>query len=115
MLLGEMSVGYGKTYREEVDGGLPLRVGNNTFPCLLVAVRMVDDKEKAVGGLQPCRSCRPFGDNTIVMLQTPHHTLIATPRSPLGTREKHLGVEPIEERLHPVSPSPRAGNSRTDR
>ena len=124
MLLGETWVGHGNTHREEVDGGLPFRTVDEMLPSLLSPCAreegilwipgqrmseatpkgggspmwMVDDEEPTVRGIKSGSVPSPFGNNPIMPLQPPHHSLVATLRAALGTREKDLGVEPIDER-----------------
>lgn len=97
MLLGKTRIGHGEAHREEVDGGPPTRVVDDGLPTRLVAVRMVDDKETTVGGIESGTVASAVGNDRIAMLQTPYYLGETPMRSTLGTREKHLGVKSVEE------------------
>lgn len=97
MLLVETWIFYSKPHGKEVDGNLPLRVSNDGLPPLLVTVRTIDNKETAVRGVEDSSVVQMLRSNIVMTFQTPHQLSETTMRCPLGTREKYLGIEPVDE------------------
>ena len=61
-------------------------------------MRVVDDKEATIMCVQCGSIGRAVSSDIVPTLQSPYHLGKTPMRSPLCTREKHLSVEPIDER-----------------
>ena len=97
MLTREAGIVYGNAIVEEIECHLPTLIIHNGTPTSLATVGMVEDKELTVGAKEMGLSVGTHGNNAIVALQSPDGTLVPVSRTALGTREEHLGVEPVDE------------------
>lgn len=93
-----MRITHRNTHIKKVDGHLIVRFRHQFLPAQLIPMRMVYQQKISLGSMQFDCANLMLGDNPVMMLQSPYHGLKASLWTPLCTREKHLGVKPIDKR-----------------
>lgn len=97
MLSGEAWIAYGNAHRIEVERDLIERLFDYFVPALLVAVRVIDNHEEDILGVQFGNIAMALCLNTIMLFEPPYCLFESSMGCPRGTRKEHLGVEFIDK------------------